>query len=251
MNRSRLRRPDTAAWIVVAAAWAVLIAASVIPAAGRSPTLSVTDIVARGWPMWVLMATAMMTPAAVPAARHVAENSFRWRRHRAVLTFLGAYLAVWAGVGLLAVIALAGWSRAEAPPTYQLILIVALALALVWQLGSWKKRRLAKCRASTPLAPYGWKAFRSCIRFGARHGVSCVSNCWPLMLVMTVTVTGRLWWMLGLTGVVLAERWVGLVRANPRIVAGPGIAALTFVVLAGGPDPSAQALTWICTLPLS
>jgi hypothetical protein len=71
------------------------------------------------------------------------------------------------------------------------------------------------------------------------------------MLVMTVTVTGRLWWMLGLTGVVLAERWVGLVRANPRIVAGPGIAALTFVVLAGGPDPSAQALTWICTLPLS
>jgi hypothetical protein len=50
--------------------------------------------------------------------------------------------------------------------------------------------------------------------------------------------------------VVLAERWVGLVRANPRIVAGPGIAALTFVVLAGGTNPSAQALTWICTLPL-
>jgi hypothetical protein len=69
------------------------------------------------------------------------------------------------------------------------------------------------------------------------------------MLVMTVTVTGQLWWMLGLTGVVVAERWVALVRKKPRVLAAPGIAVLTLLIVAG-PGTSAQALTWICTLPL-
>src|SRR5690349_8877159 len=51
---------------------------------------------------WLLMATAMMLPAALPAARQVAMNSKWRRRQRAIAVFAVTYLGVWLVFGILA-----------------------------------------------------------------------------------------------------------------------------------------------------
>lgn len=238
--------------MVVGLAWGALVA---IPAIAASPTVTpsappgVAEVVAGAWPMWVLMATAMMAPAAASAARHVAENSFRWRRQRAILTFLGGYVAAWALFGLVVITTLALVSQALGTlPAPRVVLLFALAVGMAWQVSPWKASRLSRCRTSIPLAPYGWRAFRSCLRFGARHGMACVGSCWALMFIMAVATTGHLWWSLALTGLVLAERSVPSIRVRPQVLATPGLIAFAFV--AGSPDIATDAYAWICTLPL-
>jgi hypothetical protein len=41
-----------------------------------------------------------MIPTALPAIRHVGQNSLRWRRQRAMALFLLAYVGTWSAVGL-------------------------------------------------------------------------------------------------------------------------------------------------------
>src|SRR5262245_59271428 len=51
---------------------------------------------------WSIMAALMMVPVTLPAIRHVAFNSFRIRRARAMTIYLAAYLLAWIGFGMLA-----------------------------------------------------------------------------------------------------------------------------------------------------
>jgi predicted metal-binding membrane protein len=155
-----------------------------------------------GMPMWSLMALAMMLPAALPAASHVAVNSLRRRRGRAVSEFLAGYLVLWLGFGVVVLTGLA------ALPTDRAVILLAAALgvATAWEISPAKQWALRRCHRATPLPPTGWRASVGATRFGVLHGGACVASCWPLMLVMAVAPSARLAWCAGLAVLGLAEK---------------------------------------------
>jgi predicted metal-binding membrane protein len=190
---------------------------------------SIGHAVLSGLPMWLVMSAAMMLPAALPAVGHVATNSFRWRRGRAMSEFVLVYLAVWAlfGAVALGVLALLGLHEPIA-------LAATLALSAGWQLSSSKRRAIQDCHRTLPFAPSGWPAFHGVARFGLHHGTACLRSCWALMLIMAVVPIGQtLIWMPALTLLISAEK---LATRPRRIVRGGaalmGSAALVALVIA-------------------
>lgn len=177
-------------------------------------------------PLWALMTAAMMLPAALPAVRHVALNSFRWRRPRATLEFTAVYLAVWiaAGAALLAL------ARTWAPVSDQLVLALVLATAAAWQLTTAKRRALNACHLPSTLPPRGWRATAGVARFGLRNGGACVGSCWATMLVMAVAPSAHLPWMAALTGLVASEK----LSRHPRRATARGAALLGAAAVAAG-----------------
>lgn len=152
--------------------------------------------------MWMLMSSAMMLPAALPAVRHVAVNSLCWRRGRAIGEFLVVYIGVWIAYGVLVLGALALLGHARDG----VLIVLALAVAAAWQLTPSKLRALQACHRSSPLPPRGWRASVGVMRFGLRNGGACVGSCWAIMLVMAVATSGQMLWMLALTVLVCAEK---------------------------------------------
>jgi predicted metal-binding membrane protein len=167
-----------------------------------------------GLPMWSLMAPAMMLPAALPATSHVATNSLRRRRGRAVSEFLAAYLALWLGFGapVLLLLALLPLDRAAD------LVAAGLAVAALWELSPAKRWALNRCHRTSPLPPNGWRASLGTARFGLLHGGACVASCWPLMLVMAVAPSARLAWCAALAGLGLAEKLTFKPRRSARRV---------------------------------
>lgn len=172
-------------------------------AAQPSAAASADDIsLAVALPLWLLMTIAMMGPAALPALRHVALNSLRWRRGRALATFAAVYLGLWLAVGAVVLLARPLWDGVEPA----LALTVGLALAAAWQLTTPKRRALNDCHRTSPLPPRGRRAAVGVARFGLLNGGACVRSCWPLMLVMALASSGALLWMAGLTALVTFEK---------------------------------------------
>jgi predicted metal-binding membrane protein len=163
---------------------------------------------------WLLMATAMMLPSALPTARHVAMNS-RWqRRQRATAIFMGTYLAVWLLFGVV-VVSVARWT--PVPKGVEWPLAATLVVAAGWELTPAKRRWLRACHRTVPLPPSGWKADAACARFGLRYGQACIGACWALMLPMAIAGHAGLPLMTMLTAIVAAEevmvKGVRLVRS--------------------------------------
>lgn len=255
------RSPERAVHVTIGLAWVVIVGVhAALPTSAVGPEVSpggtavgsvIWGTAALAWPLWIVMSIAMMVPAALPAVRHVADNSFRWRRHRAVATFLGSYVAVWAVFGVVALAGLTVWNATIGPllPRQDVPLLAALAVAVVWQLTPWKRRHLRGCLKSIPLAPRGWKAFRSCARFGARYGGRCTGTCWAVMLIMATVTTGHLWWSIALTAVIVAERSLAVLRRHPHLVAVAGVGVLALLVLNAPTATASGPAGWFCTLP--
>lgn len=202
-----------AAVLVIGTAW-LLLAVHELEPAGARHSLPVEVM------GWTVMSAAMMGPAALPAMRHVALSSLRWRRSRAVAEFVAAYGALWVAFG---VVALGVTSRLG--PSGRLV-AVALVLAALWQLSPGKQRFLRRCHRAVPLPPTGRRATLGCLRFGWVHGVACVGSCWGLMAVMAAAPAGHLAWNAVVTLLVLRE------RSAPRPRRAARQAALPLVVLA-------------------
>lgn len=120
----------------------------------------------------------MMSPVSMPLVRHVMVSSLWRRRFRSGLLFLAGYSGVWAVVGL-------GLGFAVILATQVLSRVLALALAFgvaaAWQLSPPKRRALRRCALTVPLAAYGWRADRDCVRYGVIAARSCVMTCWAFM----------------------------------------------------------------------
>ena len=244
-----------AALVAIAVAWPGLAALELMSGPVRAG-LAAGPAIAAATVAWALMSAAMMGPVAIPAARHVALNSLRRRRHRAVATFFAAFVAVWVVTGLVIWSTLAIW-RGAVPQAASpgLLFVVALGVAAGWQLTSWKRSALRSCQRSIPLPPRGWQATLGSARFGAVYAGQCVRSCWALMLVMAVAGQAHLVWTLIITAIVVGERFVGPVRRAPWIVAA-GLAVLDLVVLiaivtgaAGGGPGGPGFLVWVCPIP--
>jgi len=144
----------------------------------------------------------MMLPAALPAVRHVAANSLRRRRGRAMATFAALYALIWVAFGGLLLVVAPAWSGVDRTA----VAAGALALAAAWQLSAPKRRALRDAHRPSPLPPTGRRATAGVARFAVRNGTACVRSCWAMMLTMAVATTATTFWMVAITGVVLVEK---------------------------------------------
>ena len=176
---------------------------------------------------WAAMSAAMTLPAALPGARRMALTGlWRWR-HRAVVLFAGAHLAVWAAVGVVAVPA-GELVQAAAGRLVPVATAGALLLAATWELTPAKRRALRAGHRLAVVPPTGRAALVGLLREGARHGGWCVRGCWLLMAAPAIAGHDVLLLMVPLTGVVVVQKLArrGSDYATTAAVALVGTAAL-------------------------
>lgn len=233
--------PGTVMWVVAGAAWLLLLALPLVGSlelaghhgvagalgTGTRPPLPVLATFAGGW---MVMVAAMMLPTTVPMVRMfhtVTDGQARPRVARAV--FQVSYFAIWlafaavALIGDLAVHAVvASWAWLAAHDG--LVLAGALVLAGGVQFTPLTQRCLTLCRdPRAMLFGHYRRGARGAWALGVRHGLSCLGCCWALMLVMFATGVGSLWWMVGLTAVMVAEKTT---RWGHRLVTPVGVVLL-------------------------
>jgi predicted metal-binding membrane protein len=162
--------------------------------------------------MWWLMMAAMMLPSAAPAILLYA----RVRQMRGgdgtipqSWVFLAGYLTLWLLFSLLAATAqhlLAGPSMALDNPLAEGALLIA---AGVYQLSPLKTACLGECRSPAQFISRHWRpGWTGTLRLGLLHGAYCVGCCWALMLLLFVGGVMNLLWVVGLAGIVAAEKLV-------------------------------------------
>lgn len=179
-----------------------------------------------------LMAVTMMGPMALPAVRHVALNSLRTRRLRAMAIYFAVFTAIWMAFGA---VALAGERLATQTLGIdsRVLLAAALAVAAAWQLTRAKRRAIYACTRTVALPPTGRRADAACARFALKQGRRSVVSCWALMLVMAAVGHMNLAWMAGLTAFICFEE-LTLIGREALWPAATGLAFAAAVVAAGG-----------------
>jgi predicted metal-binding membrane protein len=212
LRRVTWSHPELGAAAVAAGAWTLLLVHAQHPHGPGEPYLANLS-------GWVVMVVAMMVPGTLADVRLVALSSLWSRRQRTIALFLGSYVCVWIGFGVMAVGAAAGASVG-----------VLLVLAAVWQLTPWKWRAVRSCHLIEVLPPRGAKADAACARAGLRYGWRCVWSCWPLMLAMAAASHQAVVLMALLTVVVAAEKIV-VRSARLRAPAAAALAAAALLVL--------------------
>jgi predicted metal-binding membrane protein len=151
---------------------------------------------------WLIMTLLMMVPVTLPAIRHLAFNSFRSRRSRAMTLYLAAYLFAWLVFGAVAISVVSAGASVGVPVPAMAVAILLVAAA--WQLAPSRQRALRSCRRTVPLPPTGWRADAACARFAIQQAMHCMKICWPVMLLMAA-IGHALLPMFALTALVTAE----------------------------------------------
>ncbi|MEV6945389.1 DUF2182 domain-containing protein [Streptomyces sp. NPDC051172] len=156
--------------------------------------------------LWVPMMAAMMLPGATPAALRHAHGG---RGSAAVPLFVGAYLAVWALVGV------AGYAvyRPHGSFTAGVVVIAAGAYEL------------------TPLKRHFRRHCHEGVRSGPAFGLSCVGSCMGLMLMLLALGVMSLTWMSLITVLVLAQKLLPA-RAALDVPSALAIVGLGLLILA-------------------
>jgi predicted metal-binding membrane protein len=221
LRRASWHHPEAGAAGVAAVAWLALLA----PVAGPQPVRDLHEQAHLSAPLladaggWMLMAAAMMVPAALPVARDHALGALWSRRQRTLGIFFASYLTVWAAFGGLA------FAAVELSALPEPVLLPALLLiAALWELAPAKWRSVRACHLVSPLPPRGFKADCACARAGLVYGRRCLGGCWAAMLAMVVAGHAHIGLMVLLAAVVAGEKLL----ARPSRFAVP-----VAVVLAG------------------
>jgi predicted metal-binding membrane protein len=129
--------------------------------------------------LWVAMMAAMMLPGAAPAALRCARTS---GRVRAAAIFAGAYLAIWAVVGVVVYAVYRPHGTAVAGT-----LVIAAGL---YEITPLKRRCRHRCLESS----------------GIGFGLWCVGSSIGLMVVMLALGAMSITWMAVIAGLVLAQK---------------------------------------------
>jgi predicted metal-binding membrane protein len=239
------RRVPSAVVGAIAFAWALAVAAEL---SGRGSALHHDALIEGKLPYWLAlgvfllawqaMVAAMMVPSSLPMVRLYAAASADQPRPRAAMgAFLAGYALVWTAFGW---VAFAGDTMVHATvdrtPWLQhhpwLIAGGTLALAGAFQFTSLKDRCLEVCRhPGAFLLRHYERGVPGAFGLGRRHGLFCLGCCWALMLLMFAAGVANLWWMAGLTALMVYEKTgSGGKRAVP--VAGITLLACAALVLA-------------------
>jgi predicted metal-binding membrane protein len=164
--------------------------------------------------MWSIMMAAMMLPGAAPMILLFATIERRRRGASpfpAATIFAAAYVVVWAGFSVIAVLLqwqldrLAMLSPATAATSVVLSALVFIAIG-AYQFTPWKQACLRHCRSPLEFISRYWS--RGPFGIGLRHGIYCVGCCWMLMLLLFVGGVMNLLWVALIAAFVLAEKTV-------------------------------------------
>lgn len=180
--------------LLAAAAWALLIwqAHLMDPAMAMRPTMGMSAPLFLA--IWVAMMVAMMFPTAAPMilmfARVHARKRARQQPFVPTWVFVGAYLVVWALLGLVAYAAAAvaerladqsPWLLAHGAQVGGAILVAAG----LYQLTPLKYRCLSQCRSPLAFVLTSWReGYGGAFRMGVEHGVYCAGCCWLLFVLL-------------------------------------------------------------------
>jgi predicted metal-binding membrane protein len=169
-----------------------------------------------GIDVWMAMVAAMMIPLVIGPIRVTAARSLWRRRHRAVAGFLVGYLSMWMLAGV-AMSQLGGMLPFDA----NLVAAGGFVIAAGWNGTAIRRRALAVCHRTTPLAPSGWRADVDCLRYGCIIGRHCVASCWALMLACVLTGHAMIV-MVGAGVIMIVERYsyAPRVQITSRVLAG-------------------------------
>lgn len=181
--------------------------------------------------MWWVMMAAMMLPSAVPAllifarvaqGRPGQERPARDAAARVAAMAVG-YLLAWGGFSLAATALQWGleWLRAMSPMmivTNRWLGVAILAAAGAWQLTPLKAMCLRHCRSPLGHLMAHWRpGLGGALRMGLGHGAWCLGCCWGLMGLLFFGGVMNLWWIIGLTLLVILEKTVRAGRWLERL----------------------------------
>jgi len=175
---------------------------------------------------WALMMAAMMLPAVAPVASLYVRTMAGAGGARLTVFALG-YLGVWALIGLPAfAVALAVDALAMGSPGLARGGVVAVLVALaVYEVTPLKRLCLEHCRSPlSQLLHYStYRGRLRTLRVGVHHGLACAACCWPMMLLLVAVGTMNLAAMLVLTVVILAEKLLPRPEIVTRVIAGAAL----------------------------
>jgi predicted metal-binding membrane protein len=208
--------------LVTALAWVCL---ARMPMGGPAPSWLAAWWTALG--MWVVMMTAMMLPTAAPMVLTFATVSLRQSSRRprlATALFIGGYLLAWGVFDAAATtlqIGIAPDPCARLVDARPRLAGALLVMAGVYQLTPLKSACLRGCQSPLGFLLTHWRGGTfDPLRMGLLHGALCVGCCWALMGLMFVVGTMSLFWMAGLTVLILAEK---LAAGLPWVWRGAGV----------------------------
>ncbi len=183
---------------------------------------------------WALMMAAMMLPSATPMIA-LYSTVARRRGGRAVAArttiFVAPYMALWAlsGVGVYALtvwidslVRSYRWAHDSAPYAAAAVLMAAG----IYQFTPLKRMCLANCRNPLNFLVSHWRSgFSGAARIGFAHAAYCFGCCALLMIVLVAVGAMGLAWVLLIAGAVALEK---LTSRRPRstIIAGIALIAL-------------------------
>ncbi len=187
---------------------------------------------------WVLMMVAIMFPTAAPMILTF-NHIYQTKRHQnqafvPTWIFVGAYLAIWAVVGVLAY-ALAAelenlgrqseWLMANATHIGGGLLVVAG----IYQFLPIKDICLSKCRTPMSFILTSWRdGYAGALRMGIEHGTYCLGCCWLLFLILFPLGVMNVAAMAIITAVIFLEKSA---PAGPRIAQVAGAVLVVYGLL--------------------
>jgi predicted metal-binding membrane protein len=225
--------------VAIAAAWLAVIVAQVTGTAGQlhhhallegsRPLWLATALFLTGW---LVMVGAMMLPASLSTIRLIERRSLGARRPGAARgTFLAGFLLAWTVFGLLAFAADDVLHHVvDATPSLAarpwLIEASILALAGLYQFAPPKRNSLAACRHPGETLVSGAPDGPAWFQAGLDHGLDCLGSSWALMLLMFAQGFANIWWMAGMTALMVYEAggrhglWAGRLAGVVLVMAG-------------------------------
>lgn len=192
--------------------------------------------------MWLAMMVAMMLPSTLPVVLLFRRfQTFRGIAHPARLSAVlaGGYFLAWSGFGaaaygggvLITQLSMRSVGVSRAVPT---LASLALVLAGLFQLTSWKQSCLRHCRDPLLLvADHAGNGWRGAFRLGLHHGAFCIACCWALMLVQLAVGIMNLALMAVIALAIAMEKMLPrgplLARAAGVVIAAAGVLRLARV----------------------
>jgi predicted metal-binding membrane protein len=166
--------------------------------------------------MWLVMAVAMMLPAAAPAILAFADIARSGRAQlpaaQRICGFVVGYLLVWWCFGLLATAV--QWELADAAGHLPGLrangsgFAGALLLASgLYQFSAIKEQCLSLCRSPLAFFVAHWRdGAGGAVYLGLRHGAHCLGCCWALMALMLIAGAMNIAWAAALAVIMLVEK---------------------------------------------
>lgn len=168
--------------------------------------------------MWAVMMIAMMIPSALPMILAYAQVTLRVEppaiRLALVALFVSIYLIVWSALGATA--GGAEWLLSQtglvrdgqiADPFYAGALLLFAGL---YQWSAVKSVCLARCHEPASFLQCRYRGgYAGAIKLGLQHSTACIGCCWALMLLAFVGGAMNLGWMVLLTLFVTLEKLIG------------------------------------------